>query len=380
MLTTQADGSAAASESIRGVQVVRVPGLPFTHEVSWRRVITYFSLYLALLWHAVRLPASDVVVTMTDPPMLMLLGPIIALFKRSRLVHWAQDIYPEVAEELGVLDRRGILACICRFFSTFALKRNFKIVTIGRCMKQYLLSRRIPPRLLEVIPNWFPGAMSQCSGADGVAFRAEHKLWGKFLVMYSGNLGLAHSFGGILEAAHELQTKRPDMLFVFIGDGPRLDELKTRAAELSLTNMLLLPPRPLENVTETLAAADIHLVTMREKLCGLVVPSKVYGVLSAGRPCIFMGPSGSEAAIVIQQNQCGNVVPVNDSSSLIGAILRWADDPLALKLASVRAKAAAGSLAVAAQSFARVLRGARRWQAFEFPLRKRSAASILISR
>jgi len=165
-----------------------------------------------------------------------------------------------------------------------------------------------------------------------------------------------------------------------VGDGPRLEGLKTKAAELSLTNLLLLPPQPLENVSETLAGADIHLVTMREELCGLVVPSKVYGVLSAGRPCIFIGPSGSEAALLIQQNQCGSVVPANDSSALLGAILRWADDPHGLKLASARAKAAASSLAVATQSFARVLRGARRWQAYEFPLRRRSAASTLISR
>ncbi len=290
VLTTLPDTAIPVSESIRGVQVERVRGLPFTHDVIWRRMLAYLSLYLALLWRALRLPGSDVVVTMTDPPLLLLLGPIIALCKRSRLVHWAQDIYPEVAEELGVLRRRGVVATICRFVSTFALKRNFKVVVVGRCMKQYLLERRIPPRLLEVIPNWFPGLQAQTDAADGIAFRAEQKLLGKLLLMYSGNFGLAHSFDGILAAARDLQTKRPEILFVLVGDGPRLDELKTKAAELSLNNLLLLPPQPLENVLETLAGADIHLVTMREELCGLVVPSKIYGVLNVGRPCIFIGP------------------------------------------------------------------------------------------
>jgi len=169
-------------------------------------------------------------------------------------------------------------------------------------------------------------------------------------------------------------------LFVLVGGGPRLDEFKTKAAELSLNNLLLLPPQPLENVLETLAGADIHLVTMREELCGLVVPSKIYGVLNVGRPCIFIGPSESEVALLIQQNQCGTVVSVSDSPALLGAILRWADDPQARKLASARAKAAANNLARVTQSFARVLRGARRWRAYELPLRTRRAAPNLISR
>src|SRR5258706_13633747 len=149
-------------------------------------------------------------------------------------------------------------------------------------MKKHFPARRIPPRLLEFIPNWFPVPQAQTDATDGVAFCAEQKLCGKFVVMYSGNFGRAHSFDGILAAAQELQTKRPEILFVFVGDGPRLDEFKTKAAELSLNNLLLLPPQPLENDSQMLAGADIHLVTMREELCGLVVPSKIYGLLTVG--------------------------------------------------------------------------------------------------
>ena len=377
VLTALPDATVPTSESISGVQVERVRSLPFTRDVIWRRVLAYLNLYFALLWRALRLPAADVVVAMTDPPLLLFLGPLIALLKRSRLVHWAQDLYPEVAEELGVLRRRGVIATICRSVSNFALKRNFKIVAVGRCMKQRLLDRRIPPRLLEVIPNWFPGSPTQTDAADGIAFRAEQKLWGKFLVMYSGNFGRAHSFDEILSVAQELQTKRPDILFVFVGDGPRLEEFKAKAAELSLSNLLLLPPQPLENVSETLAAADIHLVTMREELCGLVVPSKLYGVLNVSRPCIFIGPSESEAALLVQQNQCGSVVSQNDSPALLNAILRWADDPHARKFAGARAKAAATNLPKAAQSFARVLHGARKWRAYEVPLQTRPAPNFV---
>ncbi|HMC26796.1 MAG TPA: glycosyltransferase family 4 protein [Verrucomicrobiae bacterium] len=384
VLTTRYDANASPSESICGVQVERVRPFLFGRDQKpparlASRFLSHLSIYPALLWRALRLPPSDVVVTMTDPPLLLLLGPIIALFKRSRLVHWAQDIYPEVAEALGVLRPHGLVAGICRFVSKFALKRNFKIVTIGRCMKQHLLHRRIPPRLLEVIPNWFPAMIAPATAADGIAFRAEHKLWGKFLVMYSGNFGLAHSFDAILKGARELQSKRPDIQFVLIGDGPRLEEVKAKIAELSLNNLLLLPPQRLDNIAETLAGADIHLVTMREELCGLVVPSKLYGVLSVGRPCIFMGPSHSEAALVIQQNQCGSVTPANDSFALVQAILRWADDPQALKLAGPRAKAAAITLPATAQAFARLLRGARKWCPYELPRRTRPAASPFIS-
>src|SRR5258706_141574 len=289
--------------------------------------------------------------------MLLLLGPFIALCKRSRLVHWAQDIYPEVAEEVGVLPRRGLVAKICRMLSNFALKRNFKIVSIGRCMKQRLVGRGIPPRLIEMIPNWPVGAAARNSAADGLAFRAEHKLWGKFVVMYSGNFGLAHSFDELIDAAKNLQLLRPDILFALIGEGPRLAALKEKTTELGIANMLFLPAQPIESLSETLCGADVHLASMREEVCGLVVPSKIYGVFSAGRPCIFIGPSQSEAALLVAQNQCGTVVGCHDPASLINAIVQWADDPQALKAAGARARAAAPSLASTTQAFARVLRG-----------------------
>src|SRR5205814_6985333 len=114
VIATAPDRESARSEIIDGVCVERVQALPFWSSAIWWRALAYLALYPALLWRALRLPRCDLLVTMTDPPLLLLLGPLIAMVKGCRLVHWAQDIYPELAEELGVLRRNGWIANVCR--------------------------------------------------------------------------------------------------------------------------------------------------------------------------------------------------------------------------------------------------------------------------
>jgi colanic acid biosynthesis glycosyl transferase WcaI len=355
VVATKADRHSASSETVRGVRIERVTALPFRGRAIWLRAFAYLALYPALFWRALRLPPSDVLVTMTDPPLLLLFGPIIAFFKGSRLIHWAQDIYPEVAEELGVLRNHGCIANICRALSTAALRKQSRIVAVGRCMKERLLARGLPERAIEVISNWAPNSISS-EDANGVAqFRRLHDLENKFVVMYSGNLGLAHSFHEILEAARALQPKRADIVFLMVGDGPRLAQLKTKAAELSLSNVRFLPSQPFETLSAVLKAADVHLVTMVPETCGLVVPSKLYGIFAAGRPCLFVGPQQSEAALLIREYECGSVVSCG--AELASAIIHWSDHPDLLNAAGLRAQRAATNFTadVAATEFSRLL-------------------------
>ena len=357
-------------ESVAGVRVERVGGLPFTRASHWRRALSYLSLYPALLWRAWRLPRHDVVVTLTDPPLQLLLGPIIQWSKGSKAVHWAQDLYPELAEEMDVLARDGVFARRLRRLSTWALRRCQSVVAVGECMKRRLVQRGLAPQAITVIPNWGQAADAPCGARNaefnssnsvrGEAFRQEHGLADKFVVMYSGNLGLAHPFEAILDAAERLQTSRPEMAFVFVGNGPRLPWVKQQAEQRSLRNVRFLPFQPKERLTESLAAADLHLASMRHELAGLVVPSKVYGVLAAGRPCVFLGPEESEAAQTILQYGCGSVLAHANGARLASILSHWATHPEPLAEARRRVEALAGqvTLPAAAQAFAEVFQRA----------------------
>ncbi len=314
------------------LEIHRVRGLPFTRAALWKRALAYASLYPALLGRALRRPRHEVIVTLTDPPLLLLLGPLLKFWKRSRLVHWAQDIYPEVAEELGVVRKKGWAAGLLRWLSSWSLRRHDHIIAVGRCMKERLIARGLDENKITVIPNWpvgrsggpkSEGSAASLSNPQSPILNPQSTISPPpFTVMYSGNFGLAHPFEAIIEAVKILDCEAAPVRFVFAGSGPKLDSLRT-----SLTgcpNVAFRGPAPLDQLHARLSAADAHLASMHEALSGLVVPSKVYGVLAAGRPCVFLGPPASEAARLILESGTGAALSGDDGRALAGLLRGWA--------------------------------------------------------
>lgn len=370
VVTSRATAKGASSEVLDGVRVERVGGLPFTRASHLRRALSYLSLYPAMLWRALRLPKHDVVVTLTDPPLQLLLGPFVHWVKGSKVAHWAQDIYPELAEEMGVLSKDGLIARVLRRLSTWALRRSDSVIAVGQCMKARLRERGVTPQSIVVVPNWGPSPNAECRARNAEflpakreapspsIFRDEHGLNGKFVVMYSGNLGLAHPFEAILDAAERILPALPQVAFLFVGNGPRLPWVQEQVQRRHLRNVRFLPFQPKERLVESLAAADLHLASMRHELCGLVVPSKVYGVMAAGRPCVFLGPEESEAAQFILQHGCGSVLAHATGARLAATISHWATHPDQLREAGQRVEGIASqvTLPAAVEAFDRILR------------------------
>jgi len=340
VLTGPAEGAPASEITDAGVHVERVGALSFTRESTWRRGLAYASLFPAFLARALRIPAPDVFVTKTDPPMLKVLGPILARLTGARVVHWAQDLYPEVAAEVGVIANDGLPARALRRLSTASLRGHAHVVAVGRCMQERLIrDRGLAADRVSVVPNWPPAAVDPVPH-DGNAFRAEHDLDDRFVVMYSGNMGLAHPFDAVLDAAAALAAERPEVLFLLVGEGPRKAALRRQVRRRALSNVRFLPFQPRERLDQSLSAADLHLVTMRPELEGLVVPSKLYGALGAGRPALFLGPPGSEAARVVGEHDCGDVLPTPSGGALADAIRAWHEAPDRWAAATERARAA----------------------------------------
>lgn len=337
VLTTGESGE--AKTATRNGVVIHRAGAALSRRSVILRAASYFIMIPWLLGRALLLPRTDFVVTMTDPPMLAVLGLMIGFFKRNKVIHWAQDLYPEVAEELGVLPKGTPLVTLLRSLSSHALRRCDAVVSIGRCMTSRLVQRGVSYARIFNIPNWAPPVTP--IDRKNNPFRREHGLEGDFVVVYSGNMGLAHDFEAVLKAAESLQGRH--IVFLMIGDGPRRAELQRVAAAKGLSNIRFLPSQPASKLSESLSAADAHLVTMRPNLCGLVVPSKVYGVLAAGRPCLFIGPSDSEAARLITEQDAGFVIDPAKPADLAGILLDWASDPVAHAAACRRARIAGAS-------------------------------------
>jgi colanic acid biosynthesis glycosyl transferase WcaI len=349
-------GNEPRSEIIGNVRIERTGMFEFTQGSLCRRAACFLALYPALLARALHLPRHDIVLTMTDPPLLALLGPILKGLKGGRLVHWCQDIYPEIAEELGAISKRGLLVNLCRLASNWALRRQDRIVVIGRCMKEKFIQRGIVEEVIRVIPNWAPAVREVAHELN--PFRRVHDLTERFVVMYSGNFGRAHAFEPILAAAAQLQSSHPAALFLFVGGGAQQKKVQQFVKARQLSNVRFLPAQCSEELSQSLSGADLHLVSLQPQFCGLVVPSKIYGILAVGRPCIFIGPGESEVERLIKDYSCGSVIEGMDGALLARTIAEYADNPNRVRHAGSNARFAGQNftLSCTVQSFQEVLR------------------------
>lgn len=313
----------------RGVEVIRVGGLPFMRSSHVLRALSYAGLYPRFMREVRRLGKVDVVISMTDPPQ-QFVAVTWASGRARRMIHWAQDVYPELAEELGVIKRGGFIAQSLRAISAGALRRQEDVVVVGRCMREKLIGLGVNVRAIEVIPNWTSVRRPE---AREVAAMREHLGWGdKFIALYSGNLGMAHDFETVMEAAKILQGSGVQM--VFAGEGPRLKEVRRRMS--SVDGVTFLPSRPREELASFLASADVHLVTLRAELSGWAVPSKAYGIMAAGRPIVYVGPEDSEIARLVTESGAGIAVRNGDSRGMADVLGELKNDKNRLRMMEAR--------------------------------------------
>ncbi len=313
-------------ERIRGVEVRRIWTTRFGRVRLLGRAVDYLSFYWSAFFALLILArAGDVIVAKTDPPLISVVAWFAARLRGARLVNWLQDLFPEVAEELGVL--RGTLwvspLVRLRDRSLRAAQTN---VVLGERMRQRLIAHGIAPDSLRVIPNWADGGQIHPVTPEENALRESWGVAGKFVVGYSGNLGRAHEFDTMLGA---MKRFRGDdrVVFVLIGGGVGMAALARAVAAAGLPNVRFFPYQPRERLSESLSVADVHLISLRPQLEGLIVPSKIYGILAAGRPTVFIGDADGEVARLIAECRVGFTVPVGGVERL-AECLRWLkDDP-----------------------------------------------------
>ncbi|MEO8037011.1 MAG: glycosyltransferase family 4 protein, partial [Acidobacteriota bacterium] len=307
-------------ERVRGVTIHRVATTTFGRMFLAGRAVDYVTFYVSafitLMKHARR---GTVVVAMTDPPLISVVAAFAAFLSRAILVNWIQDLFPEVAEALGVL-KRG--ASLLRRPRDWSLRRARTNVVLGELMANRIgaILPRSRAGSIAVRHNWAVDELVAVPKTDN-PLRAEWSLGDRFVVAYSGNLGRAHDFSAIIAAMHEL----PEITFLIVGGGAQLETVKKAAADLA--NVQFRPYQPRELLSASLSAADAHLVTLQPDLEGLIVPSKLYGVLAAARPAIFIGDPEGEAARIIREYDCGLIVRNDDTEALVTSLRGLAADP-----------------------------------------------------
>lgn len=326
-------------ESFRGIEILRARGTRFSKRRFVGRFLNYISYFLSACYAGLRLDRPDVVVALTDPPIIGLAGWLASRRSRTRFVMSYRDVYPEVAVLLEDF-RSETVNRVLQAVNRFLVRRADRVVALGETMRERLIhGKGADPKKTVVIPDW-ADASKIVPGPKRNPFSAANGFERKFVVMHSGNMGLSQGLESVLEAGRILQ-RFPEIQMVFVGNGVKRADLERRAGELNLENVCFLDFQPKERLSESFASADVFIISLKPGLAGYIVPSKLYGILAAGRPYVAAVEEASEIAAITMEHHCGLLAKPQDPEDLAEKILTFYHDRDLATLMGANARVAA---------------------------------------
>jgi glycosyltransferase involved in cell wall biosynthesis len=322
----EARAALPAHGAIRGVRVRRIWTTRFGRQHLPGRAVDYLSFYAsAVCLLALRLRRGDVVVALTDPPLISVIALTAARLRGAFLINWLQDLFPDVARALHVRAWPDWVDGLLRLVRDRSLRAARANIVLGARMAERIARCGVAPDRIRVIENWADSAITAQPPATS-RLRAAAGLNEHFVVAYAGNFGRAHEFGTLLGAATILADD-PGFVFLMVGDGARLADLEAGVAARGLGNFRFLPHQPRELLSDVLAAGDAHVVSLVPAAEGLIVPSKFYGILAAGRPTIFIGDPAGAVGRIARAEEIGVAVEPGDTEALAAAIRHMRESP-----------------------------------------------------
>ena len=300
-----------------GVTVIRVHSTVYDRARLSRRATNYFTYLFGAVREALGSERPEVVISMTDPPFIGAAAELVARRFRVPLLVISQDVFPEIAVKLGRLKNPlvvGVLGAVIGSYLRFA----DRVVVIGETMKRRVVEKGVNPDRIRVISNWGDAERVTPQPRDNEWTR-QNDLVENFVVMHFGNVGHAQDLDTLIRATTLLRDL-DDLAVPIIGVGARLQELTELAETLEADKVRFLPWQPYDNRALPISAAHLHVVGLARGLAGYIVPSRMWGVLAAGRPVIAAAEEESETAAVVRKTGCGLVVPPGDALRLAEAI------------------------------------------------------------
>jgi glycosyltransferase involved in cell wall biosynthesis len=335
-------------ENYKGIEIFRLKNTTFNKYRMVGRVLNYLSFHFLVFIRVLFSEKPDLVFVLSTPPFISFYGIMLKIFKGSKVIYNVQDLFPDLAVELGKLKNKQFIEFLKKL-SELIVRKVDKVVVVGEYME-----KRIRKELLGgtsastsasandhiiTIHNWADGDKIKVLKDEGVdtdgSTDAENnylkKEWGlevKFVVLYSGNIGYLHEFDTIISAAEDIQNKGyKDIVFAFIGEGIKKEYIRKKAEEKGLNNFLFFPYQSRGKLTYSLGLANVSLVSLDEGFEGMVVPSKMYGILASGRPMIGIIGRESEINEIIREGRCGRIVKIGDGKALSGVVIEYYKNP-----------------------------------------------------
>ncbi|MGP1273232.1 MAG: glycosyltransferase family 4 protein [Phycisphaerales bacterium] len=290
------------------------------------RVADFALFYLLATIKAFTIKRPHVVVCFTTPPFIALVGWLLRAVKGSRFVYWVMDLYPDLPVACGVMKPGSPVTRFFEAVNRFCLRKADATVVLGRCMRDRVLAKGTPAGIVHHIGVWSEPSEVSPVQRDQNTLREHWGLGDRFVVMYSGNFGLGHDVDTMLAAAEALRDD-DRVRFLFVGGGKKKAIVDRVVREKGLTNCVLDDYQPREKLAESLSAGDLHISSLTEGIEGIMVPCKLFGIMAAERPCVFIGSPESELSLVLAEHDAGATVRQGDADALVNLIRRLADNP-----------------------------------------------------
>ncbi len=315
------------SEMRRGVRVLRVWTATLRRSPMLGRVLACATFLLSTFPALWRVPRGSVVVAMTDPPFLLVPVLLMARLRGFQVAAWVQDVYPQLAVALGVLRPDSVLSRLLHDVARGTYRRCDVVITLAPAMSRVMTGMGVAPSRVVHVHNWADAGSIRPLPLAQNPFVREHGLASRFVVLYSGTAGRAHTFDAVVAAARELSSD-PEILFLFVGGGAQMPGLRREVERCGASHAVrFLPYQPREALAASMSSGDVALVTEKPSTAGLLLPSKTYGAMASGRPILYVGSEDSDVAKLVWEHECGIVVRHDDPAGIVRAVRTLKADP-----------------------------------------------------
>jgi glycosyltransferase involved in cell wall biosynthesis len=309
------------------IDIVRTSNTQHNKNSIKGKIFNSSSFFILSFFKALFKKEKSTLLLVTNPPFLGALGPLLKLMRREPYVLIIHDLYPHIAVNAGYLDQGSPVVFIWNVMNRIVFRYASFIVTLGRDVDQ-LIKDMLPEghkSKVVFIPNWADPSLIEPVSFISNPFISEKELSDKFIVQYSGNMGLTHDMETIIEAANVLKNNNK-IHFLLIGDGGKRKIIEKMIESFKLNNVTMLPYQPRERLKYSLSASHVSLISQEDSVKGLSVPSKLYGIMASGRPAIAIAPGESEVALTLNEFRIGIVTPPKDVENLVQSIIWMLDN------------------------------------------------------
>lgn len=319
------------------VTIERVGSTAYPRFQMHRRVSNYLTYLGLAVPRALSLPA-DVVLAMTDPPVAGIAGALVAALKRRPFLYNIRDLYPDMAVGSGIL-RWGPWVVLWEWLHRWALRRAVCVIVLGDDMRERIVAKGVAPERIAVVRDGVPIPTEPLPPEARVT--DDVRCGFPFVLLHAGNLGFYGAWETLIQAARQLEADGVGL--IFIGEGAQRERMEAEARGCRAVRFLAF--RPAAEIPSVLAAADLHVVTLRHGLEGVVVPSKLYGILAAGKPVLAVAPEKSDVVRIVRAAGCGLVADPADAAMIVAAVRELRRQPSRLQEMGRRARAIAPTFA-----------------------------------